>query len=468
MRSMYGATKTFALQRRTNFQGFRVNEFCNRRISIGCWMLAVLLIGTAQLEAQEVPGADQQRPILLKGATLHPVSSKEMKGDLLIVDGKIKSIGKRVKAPQQCEVIDVNGKHIYPGMFESHSQMGITELAAVRATNDFSESGSINPNVKAIVSVYPDNMIIPVTRSNGVLFAVTAPTGGLISGKSGVLQLDGWTFEDMAVKPEAALNINWPSQELSPRRRARMSEKEIADAIAEQKKRLVQLREYFDAARRYKQARADRETGQKYDARLEAMIDVVDGKLPLVIRADGTAEIQSAVAFGVEQKVKVIILGGYDAEQCADLLKKHDVPVIVSAVHRRPQRRDDAYDQAYTLPARLHKAGVKFAISGTDRSETWNTRNLPYHAGTAVGFGLPEDEAIRAITLSPAEIMGVADRIGSLEVGKDASLIVTDGTPLETTTETLMAFIQGRKVDLSNRQKRLYKKYQQKYQRQGR
>lgn len=430
----------------------------------GTWLVAVVQFGS-QSNAQEVPGAPQSKPIVLKNATLHPVDSEKIdKGMLLIEDGKIAAIGKQVEVPKGAQTIDLEGKHVYPGLFEPHTQMGLTELGAVRATNDYRESGSINPNVKALVSVYPDNMIIPVTRSNGVLFALTAPTGGLISGKSAVIQLDGWTYEDMSVKAEAALQINWPSQSLSPRRRASMSAADASKAVKGQAERLAKLTDFFESARNYRDARSEPDSTQNYDARLEAMIDVVEGKTPMMVSANGLAEIQSAVNFSLQEKVKLIILGGYDAAECAGLLKKYDVPVVIGAIHRIPQRRSDEYDRAYTLAARLQEAGVKFCISGTERSKTWNARNLAYHAATAAAFGLPVEDAIRSITLTPAEIFGVDDRIGSLTVGKDASLIVTDGNPLEVRTHVLRAYLQGREVDLSNRQLRLYKKYQQRYQ----
>ena len=424
----------------------------------------LLMFAMPVMADEEVPGAPQKTPILLTGGTIHPISSAPTEdGEILFENGKITAIGKSVKKPKGTKTLDLKGKHVFPGMIESHSHMGLTEIAAVRATNDFSETGEVNPNVKALVSVNPDNVIIPVTRANGVLFALTAPSGGLISGKSAVIQLDGWTYEDLAIKSETALHITWPSQTLSSRRRARMTEKEIKEAEANRAKQLHKIRDLFDQSRAYRDARAAKDATQKYDARLEAMIDVVDGKLPMMIRANKAAEIQSAIAFGVEQKLKVIILGGYDAEQCAGLLKEHDVPVIISAVYRLPQRRDEGYDSSYSLPLRLEKAGVKYCISGTDRSETWNARTLPYHAATAVGFGLSKEEAMKSITLYAAEILGVDDRIGSLEVGKDASMFITDGDPLETTTKTLSAFVQGRKVDLSNRHLRLFKKYEQKY-----
>ncbi|MEM9942954.1 MAG: amidohydrolase family protein, partial [Planctomycetota bacterium] len=304
-------------------------------------------------------------------------------------------------------------------------------------------------------------------RANGVLFALTAPTGGIISGKSAILNLDGWTYEEMSLKDEASMQINWPSQFISPRQRARMDEKEINETKKRQAKNLQLLRKTFEDARLYHAAINSKNSTQAYDSRLNAMGSVLDGSLPVMVRADRASDIQSAIAFAVEQKIKMIILGGYDAVKCDNLLKKYDIPVIVSATHRTPRRRGDAYDAAYSLPERLRKSGIRFCISSTDKSETWNTRTLPYHAAMAVGFGLPKEEALKAVTLYPAQILGVDDRIGSLEIGKDASLIVTTGDPLETTTQTEMAFIEGRKVDLSNRHLRLYKKYQQKYRQLG-
>ena len=425
-------------------------------------VLAHTSITFVAAHAQEIPAAKQTETIALVGGTIHTVSGESYEGGtLLFADGKITGVGDDVELPEDTKSISIKGKHVYPGLFESHSQMGLTEIGAVRATRDFDEIGDVNPNAKAISSVNPENVVIPVSRANGILLALTAPGGGLVSGKSAILQMDGWTYEDMALLPEAAMQINWPSQSLSPRRARRMSKKEIEEYKKRQAENLRGVRKLFDQARAYRDLRKSAPDDQPFDLRLEAMTDVVDGKMPIMVRADRAVEIQSAVAFAVEQKLKLIILGGYDAEVCADLLNKHDVPVIISAVFRLPRRTDDDYDAAYTLPARLAKAKVKFCISGTDRSRTWNTRILPYHAGTAVAYGLDAQEAIRAITLYPAQILGVADRVGSLELGKDATLIVTDGSPLETFTKVEHAFIQGRKIDLSSRHQRLFKKYEQ-------
>ena len=412
----------------------------------------------------EVPGAPQKQAVALVKGTIHTVSGEVIEGGMVLFeDGKITRVAaKKGKLPAGTRVIDIEGKHVYPGLFEAHTQLGLVEINAVRATRDYAETGSINPNVEARVAVNPDSELIPVTRANGVLLALSAPSRGLVSGKSAVLQLDGWTYEDLTLLPQSGLHVNWPRQTpvLHLEHVDHEDSEEHSDETSDQVDR---LRELFDNARAYQEARKSLGDQLATDLRLEAMAPVLDGQVPMIVAADGAAEIQSAVSFAVEQDVRVVILGGYDAPACAALLLKHQVPVIISAVHRMPRNRHDAYDDAYTLPERLRQLGIEYCISGTDRSETWNARNLAYHAGTAVAYGLPEDEAIRAITLYPAKILGVEERVGSLEEGKDATLIVTDGNPLETTTQVEMAFVQGRPVELTSRHTRLYDKYRQKY-----
>jgi hypothetical protein len=298
--------------------------------------------------------------------------------------------------------------------------------------------------------VNPDSELIPVTRANGVLLVLSSPSGGLVAGTSAVLQLDGWTWEDLTLKAPAAMHVAWPGM----RARRGESESESNDPLRE-------LKQLFDEAERYRLA----ENRSSIDVRLEAMVPVLEGKVPLLVDADTRRQIQSAVAFAAQRKVKLIVRGGYDAEQCAALLKECDVPVIVPAIYRLPRRRSDPFDAAYTLPARLHRAGVRYCIAGGDRFAASNLRNLPYHAATAAAYGLSQDEALKAITLYPAQILGVADRVGSLEPGKDATLIVTDGSPLETSTQVLMAYVQGRRIDLSNRHQELADKYHEKYRR---
>ena len=409
----------------------------------------------------EIPGAPQRVPVALVGGTVYPVDGPPVEGaTILFADGRISAIGRDLELPPRTHVVSIAGRRVYPGLFESHSQLGLIEVRAVRASRDQSESGRINPNVRAYVSVNPDSELIPVARSGGVLLALAAPTGGLIAGKSSVLQLDGWTTEDLALKTECALQVTWPF--------FRSPWHASAEAAAERRKKAVedvqQLRDLFTSARAYARARAA-SAGQAFDSRLESLRSVLAGETPIMVKADGLTEIQSAVAFAHEQDIKLIVLGGYDAPHCAELLKKHDVPVIVAAIQRVPQRRDDPYDHAYTLPERLRQTGVRFAISGSGRSWGPNTRNLPHHAAMAAAFGLPREEALKAVTLYPAQILGVAARVGSLAVGKDATLMVTDGDPLETTTRVHIAYIGGREVDLLDRHKRLYRKYREKYRR---
>jgi len=412
--------------------------------------------------SDEIPGARQRRPIALVGGTIHTVAGASIPDGTLVFDGgRITQVGKanQVKIPADAEEISIEGKHVYPGLFDAHTNIGLVEINAVRATRDYSESGSINPNVKANVAVNPDSELIPVTRSNGVLLAVTAPRGGLISGRSAVLQLDGWTYEDLTLKPDVGLHVNWPNMKPVL---DWWVEKSPQEQLKERDEALTRLQKVFDDARAYQQASHDEQSRQAFDARLEALLPVLEGKLPLIVRADDLHQIQAAVAFAINQKVKLILFGGFDAPHCADLLDKHNIPVIVSAVYRLPRRRHDDYDAAYTLPSRLQKAGIKFCISGSGRFGASNVRNLPYHAATAAAFGLSRDEALKAISLYPAEILGVAEQVGSLESGKDATLFVADGDILETPTPVESAYVQGRQVELDDKHKRLWRKYQEK------
>ncbi|PQO35261.1 imidazolonepropionase [Blastopirellula marina] len=397
------------------------------------------LVGVSAASDQ-IPGALPKGPVAIVGATIHPISGPAIKKGVLIFEkGKITAIGEKIEVPKDAHVIKAAGKHVYPGLFEPYSRIGLTEISSVRASNDYRESGSLNPNVKAHVSVDPDGEIIPVTRSNGVLLAMTAPSGGLISGQCAVMQLDGWTYEDMTLLPRAGMIVSMDSEE----------EKE-------------RLESFFDEARRYYQGQQAK-SKILHDARLDSMDKVLRGEQPIILHADRANDITRAITFANQQKVRLVIFGGYDAVKCQELMKQYDIPVIISAIHRNPRRRDDPYDAAYSLAKRLQDAGIRFCISGYERSNAWNVRNLPYHAATAVAFGLSNEDAMRAITLSPAEILGVGERVGSLEKGKDATLFICDGDPLEAATQIQTAWIAGKPVDLSNKQTILYEKYQQKY-----
>ena len=420
-------------------------------LNLTCWLCCIAVASASDI----VPGAPQKQPIALVDGTIYPITNPPIESGVIVFNqGKITAIGTagQVAIPEDAKVISVAGQRIYPSLFESHSELGLVEIPSVRSTVDRREPGTINSNVRAYVSVNPDSELIPVARANGILLALSAPEGGLISGQASVLQLDGWTIQDLALKKSAGMVVNWPNVKND------LEEKEKDRNVVDD------LRDLFEEARAYQKTRQESDSVQQTDLKLEAMLPVIDRQVPLFVRAHELSQIQSAVAFAVEESVKLIVFGGNDAVHCTALLKQHDVPVIISSVYRLPRRRSDAYDAAYTLPARLHEAGVRFCISGSDAShDSTNSRNLPYHAGMAVAFGLSQEQAMRAITISPAEILGVADRVGSLEIGKDATLIVTTGDPLETATEVKSAWIQGRMVDLHSRHTQLYEKYKQKY-----
>ena len=390
----------------------------------------------------QIPGAPQKQPIAIVGATIHTISGRDIEnGTIIFVGGKITALGKGVDIPDGAEVIQAEGKHVYPSLIDANSDIGLVEINSVRATIDSRETGNINPNVRAVAAFNPDSELIPVNRANGVLVALSAPTGGLIAGRSAVMVLDGWTWEDMTLKADAGMHIRWP-------RDAGREVKEL-DELLEQTARYVASRKVSSTL--------------PLDLRLESMARVLDGSLPMVVDATSITQIESAVAFAKQRNLKLVIHGGYEAEHCAELLKKADVPVIVSGVYRTPSGRDNPYDEAYTLPKRLKDAGVKFCICSGGRFGASGVRNLPYHAATASAYGLSQEDALKSITLNAAEILGVADRVGTLATGLDATLFIADGNILETETQVQNAFVQGRKVDLDNRHQQLYRKYSAKY-----
>ena len=413
-----------------------------------------------------IPAKPQAAAILLGGGDVYTVSGDVIRGgSVLVENGKITAVGSNVSGSASAQRIDCSGKRIYPGLIHGNTELGLVEIDAVRATVDQSETGAINPNARAEVAVNPDSELIPVARSNGVLLALTVPAGGTLCGSSAIIQLDGWTWEDMTLRAPIAIHLKWP--DMAPTRGwwQRDSEK---DQLKKRDEALAQVRKTFDDARAYANARKAHGPAvgtPDFDARWEAMIPLLDQKIPLIVHANELQQIEAAVAFTAKEKVKLIILGGYDTPRCIDLLKKYDVPVILDGTQRLPERRGDGYDEAFAVPAKLKEAGVRFCIAA-DRGASL-ARNLPYHAATAVAFGLSADDALKSITLWPAQILGVADRVGSIEPGKDATLIVTNGDVLEEPTHVERAFIQGREIDLSNKQTRLWDKYREKYRRQG-
>ncbi len=351
------------------------------------------------------------------------------------------------------KVIDCTGKHIYPGLIALNTYLGLSEVEAVRATNDMAEQGGFNPNARTIIAYNAESKVIPTVRSNGILYTQICPQGNRISGTSAVVQLDAWNWEDAAVKKEDGIWLNWPSQF---RMKGWWGDPQGYEPNKDYDKQVQEIKTYFAEAQAYKG-----ETVDKKNLRFEAMKSVVSGTQNLYVRAWYVQELLHAIAFAEEFKLKLVIVGGQDSYRIADILAQKKIPVILDRLHELPLHDDDDVNQPYKTPSILQKAGVQFALS---MEGFWQVRNLPFVAGTATAYGLTKEEALAAITSSPAAILGIEDKAGTIEVGKSASLIVSSGDVLDMRTSNIeQAFINGRPVDLNNKQKDLYNKYKQKY-----
>ncbi|NNF07963.1 MAG: amidohydrolase family protein [Candidatus Eisenbacteria bacterium] len=405
----------------------------------------------------------------LVGGTVHTVSGQSYPNGTVVIDnGKIIAVGANVSVPAGAERIDISGQHVYPGMVAANSVLGLIEIGSVKGTNDAGENGNLNPNARAMVAINHDSELIPVTRANGVLTAVTATNGGVLSGSSVAWNLHGWNWEEMAIQEPLAMHLRWPSMTTSTAWWVQKSEEEQKK---DREKKLKELTEAFDNAEAYHKARLSTKKGGAFhpvDVRWEAMVPVLEKKLPLFVHADEFQQIEAALDFAKEREFKIVIIGGRDAPRLADRLVKQNVPVVVDNVHQMPRRSWEPYDAAYTVAARLHEAGVKFCIStGGSTFGASNLRNLPYHAAMAASYGLPKEEALKAVTMYPAEIIGLGNRLGSIEEGKDANLFVTDGDPLEIMTTVHHIWIAGEKVDVASRHTALYERYRERPRRDG-
>jgi imidazolonepropionase-like amidohydrolase len=399
---------------------------------------------------------------LLRGATVHPVSGPDIpNGSLLVKDGRIAEIGVKVAAPKGVRIIDVKGFDVYPGMIDSATALGATEISSVRETTDTTDAGAFKPQLRIAIAVNPESEHIPVTRANGITSAIVRPTGGIIAGQAALIHLDGWTTEEMMIKPSAAMQMEFPViQAVAARGGARAGgPTPFAEARRRYEQQLRELDEFFESARRYQRAKAAQAADFKTDLKLEAMLPVLEGRLPVLVHAEKERAIRAAIEFCEKQKVRMILQQAPEAWKVAADLKAKNIPVTLPRTLSLPEDEDDPYDRAFITPADLFKAGVKFAFCTYGPETSTNPFNLPYEAAAAVPFGLPRQEALKAVTLYAAEIWGVADQIGSLDKGKWADLIVTTGDPLEIPTQVKQVFIKGRAVDLNNKHKRLYEKY---------
>jgi imidazolonepropionase-like amidohydrolase len=387
---------------------------------------------------------------------------------LIIHDGKIAAVGVGLDIPAGAQVIDATGLQVYPGFFDSITQMGLREIGAVSATVDSTETGSYNPDVVAATAVSPSSEHIPVTRAAGITEVLAVPgsggfdsagSGGVIGGQASAIHLAGWTIDEMLIKKSAAMVLNWPEIETRTFDFATFSRKEkpYSEAKQEYDKQVNEITDWLERARHYAQAMEKGSTA-KYDRdlKLEALVPVVRGELPLLVFADRSREIRAAVEFCDKHRLRMVLAGGSEAYKVKDLLRSKGVPVILRPMLTLPLDEDDPYDRLLSQPAELAEAGVKFAFASFDNSFA---RRLGQNAANAVAHGLPYEEALKAVTVYPAHIFGLDEQFGTLEQGKLANVIVTNGDPLELTTDVKYLFIRGQLTSLDNRHLRLYEKY---------
>ncbi|MCP4658348.1 MAG: amidohydrolase family protein [bacterium] len=440
-----------------------------RRAGSACRNRRWLLVGVGVLLAWLVtsPSPLPADSIVLEGGTVHTLVGEPTPGRVLIGDGLIRAVGSEAAVPEDAVRIDVTGLHVYPGMIDALSQLGLVEIGAVAATVDTTELGSYNPQLRAATAIHPASELIPVTRANGITHALCAPrTGGdgVIPGQASLVHLDGWTVEEMAIDPELAMVINWPAIRTRSFDFATFSFRESSYKEAREQAEEAQneLRDWFEAARHYARAAGSGRTER--DLKLESLARIFDSGRPTIIQADAERDIEAAIEFAAEQGLRMILAGGRDAWQVKDLLAEKGIPVILGPTQRLPAEQDDPYDRPFRTAGELAEAGVKIAFGsgaggGFGPGGAHSARTLPYEAAMAAAYGLAREEAFKALTLYPAEILGVDDQLGSIEPGKIANLIVTDGSPLEITTRVHHLIIDGKVVGTGNRHRSLYERY---------
>lgn len=400
------------------------------------------------------PAPAQSQSILISGATAHLGNGQIIQNAAIAFEnGKLTLVADatliRLDLTKYARRIDATGKHMWPGLIALDTKLGLVEVEAARATVDHAETGSFNPNVRAIIAYNTDSEVSPTVRSNGVLLAQICPEGGRISGQSSVVQLDAWNYEDAAVRLDEGIHLNWPNVQNFSFAGGEPGMKKNEEF----NKQLQSLNQFFGEAKAW----AAKPATEAKNQRFEAMRGLFDGSKTLYFHVETAKGIEESVLFSEKWGCRPVIVGGSESWLVSDFLKKHNVAVILSRTHGLPRHDDSDIDQNFKTPALLAAAGVQFAISNDG---TWQTRNLPFQAGQAVGFGLEKEAALTAITLTPAKILGIADRLGSLETGKDATLFITSGDVLDMRTSKVeQAFINGREISLDNRQKRLFEKY---------
>lgn len=423
-----------------------------------------LFLGVS-LMAQEtvLPAKEQKGSFYITNATIHVGNGKVIKnGTIKVTNGKIEAVGDDIKVPADADnVVNAAGQQVYPGLIAPSSDLGLVEVGAVRATHDDREIGDMNPNVRSIIAYNTDSKVINTLRSNGILLANIVPEGDFVAGSSSVVQLDAWNWEDAAYKMDNGIHVYMPS--LMPRPNfgggGRFGGGQSqSDPVKEGLDKLEEFKAFLREAKAYSQEPKHSQTNLKF----ESVKGLFNKRQQLYMHANTVKQILVALDFVKEFGVDMVIVGGTESYKVADLLKQYNVSVILQQMHRLPTTTNDDVDQPYKTAAQLQKAGVLFSI--TDEFAETRGKNLAFNAGTAAAYGLSKEEALAAITLNAAKILGVADKTGSIEVGKDANIVVSSGDILDMKESVITAaFIQGRKIDLTDHHKLLNDRYEQKY-----
>lgn len=422
--------------------------------------IALAAAATLALNAlgQITPGQKQMRSVLITGATVHTGTGEVIENGAVGFDGGVLFfVGPAAEAGTRGwdKIIDATGKHVYPGFIAPNSTLGLAEIDAVRAATDVYEIGTFRPNVRSVIAYDTESEITPTVRSNGVLLGQITPRGGTISGSSGIVQFDAWNWEDAAIEMVDGIHLNWPYTH--HRHRGNGMEVVKMKTYDQQKH---EIERFFTESKAW----CDRPSDVT-EVKFAAMCGLFSGELTLYVHADDVRQIQEAIQlkrlFAIP---RMVIVGGSDSHLCTDLLVENEVPVMVQRVHELPRFAEDDVDLTYKLPKLLDDAGVLFCLQNAGDMERMGTRNMPFYAGTAVAYGLDYEKAVAALSLNTARILGIDDRYGSLEKGKSATLFISEGDALDMLgNKVTMAFIDGREIDLTNRQLQLYLKYQGKY-----
>ena len=414
-----------------------------------------------------LPTAPQKGTMFIKNATIHVGNGTVINnGTIQIKDGKIEKVGSDISIPAGAKAIDAKGKHVYPGIILPVSNLGLVEVSAVRASSDVREIGDMNPNVRSIVAYNTDSKVINTLRSQGVLMANIVPQGSFLAGSSSVVQLDAWNYQDAAVATDAGMHLYMPS--LMPRPdfgrfgggggRFGPQQSSTTDPVKEGLNKIEVLKSFFTQAKAYFAEATHQETNLKF----EAVKGLFDRSQKFYVHGNTVRQMLIAIDFVKQFNFDVVIVGGSDSWQIADLLKQHNISVVLSQMHSLPTANDDDVDQPYKSAAALQKAGVTFSISDDDPQT--RGKNILFNAGTAATYGLTKEEALQAITLNAAKIMGVADKAGSIEAGKDANIVISEGDLLDMRTSKVTdALIQGREIDLTDKHKLLNDRFNKKY-----